>query len=86
MAGTITEQQSHTTALLQAVSAVDERVVWVAGHRATWVRTVSPSKSPMPSPLESLSLMCSSEHSVLLPAGAVVAHGWPNGPSYGKTM
>lgn len=38
--GTITEQQSHTTALLQAVSAVDDRVVWVAGHRATWVRTV----------------------------------------------
>ena len=40
VAGTIAEQQSHTTALLQAVSAVDERVVWVAGHRATWVRTV----------------------------------------------
>lgn len=38
--GTITEQQSHTTALLQAVSAVDDNVVWVAGHRATWVRTV----------------------------------------------
>lgn len=37
--GTITEQQSGTTALLQAVSAVDDRVVWVAGHRATWVRT-----------------------------------------------
>jgi photosystem II stability/assembly factor-like uncharacterized protein len=40
LAATIAEQQSHTTALLQAVSAVDERVVWVAGHRATWVRTV----------------------------------------------
>ncbi|HKP75803.1 MAG TPA: hypothetical protein VJT67_09700, partial [Longimicrobiaceae bacterium] len=40
MVGTIAEQQSHTTALLQAVSAVDERVVWIAGHRATWVRTV----------------------------------------------
>lgn len=38
--GTITEQLSHTTALLQAVSTVDERVVWVAGHRATWARTV----------------------------------------------
>ena len=38
--GTITEQQSHTTALLQAVSAVDDSVVWVSGHQATWVRTV----------------------------------------------
>ena len=38
--GTITEQQSHTTALLQAVSAVDDTVVWVSGHQATWVRTV----------------------------------------------
>ena len=32
--GTITEQQSHTTALLQAVSAVDDSVVWVSGHQA----------------------------------------------------
>jgi photosystem II stability/assembly factor-like uncharacterized protein len=38
--GTITEQESHTTALLQAVRAVDDTVVWVSGHRATWVRTV----------------------------------------------
>ena len=38
--GAITEQESHTTALLQAVSAVDDSVVWVSGHRATWVRTV----------------------------------------------
>ncbi len=38
--GTITEQQSHTTTLLQAVSAVDDSVVWVSGHQATWVRTV----------------------------------------------
>src|SRR2546427_3800096 len=38
--GTITEQQSHATALLQAVSAVDDSVVWVSGHQATWVRTV----------------------------------------------
>jgi photosystem II stability/assembly factor-like uncharacterized protein len=38
--GTITEQQSHTTALLQAVSAADDGVVWVTGHRATWVRTI----------------------------------------------
>ena len=37
---TLLEQQSHTTALLQAVSAVDENVVWVSGHRATWSRTV----------------------------------------------
>src|SRR4051812_3094833 len=35
-----TEQQSHTTVLLQAVSAVNDSVVWVSGHRATWVRTV----------------------------------------------
>jgi photosystem II stability/assembly factor-like uncharacterized protein len=38
--GAITEQQSHTTALLQAVSAVNDSVVWVSGHHATWVRTV----------------------------------------------
>ncbi|HXI95259.1 MAG TPA: hypothetical protein VNG04_03975 [Candidatus Acidoferrum sp.] len=40
LAGTITDQQSHTTALLQAVSAVDDSVVWISGHHATWVRTV----------------------------------------------
>ncbi len=38
--GSITEQDSHTTALLQAVSAVNDSVVWVSGHRATWARTV----------------------------------------------
>ena len=38
--GTVTEQDSHTTALLQAVRAVDDTVVWVSGHHATWVRTV----------------------------------------------
>ena len=38
--GSVTEQESHTTALLQAVSAVDDSVIWVSGHRATWVRTV----------------------------------------------
>ena len=32
-------QQSGTTALLQAVSVVSERVVWVSGHRGTWART-----------------------------------------------
>ena len=26
--------------MLQAVSVVDENVVWVSGHRATYVRTV----------------------------------------------
>jgi photosystem II stability/assembly factor-like uncharacterized protein len=36
----VTEQHSGTSALLQAVSAVDERVVWVSGHRATWARTL----------------------------------------------
>ena len=40
LSGAITEQESHTTALLQAVRAVDDSVVWVSGHRATWVRTV----------------------------------------------
>lgn len=47
-----TEQQSGTTALLQAVSAVDARTAWVSGHRATvllttdggttWVRRMVP--------------------------------------------
>ena len=36
---TLVAQTSGTTALLQAVSAVDERVVWVSGHRGTWART-----------------------------------------------
>src|SRR5213078_3137441 len=45
---TITEQQSHTTALLQAVSAVDDSVVWVSGHRATWVRTVDGGRTWVP--------------------------------------
>ncbi len=34
-----TEQQSGSTALLQAVSAVDARTVWVSGHRATVLLT-----------------------------------------------
>ncbi len=44
----VVEQQSGTTALLQAVSAVNARTVWVSGHRAsvllttdggtTWIR------------------------------------------------
>lgn len=37
---TRTEQASGTTALLQAVSAVNERVVWVSGHSATYARTL----------------------------------------------
>ena len=36
---TLVEQVSHTTALLQAVSAVSDSVAWVSGHRATWART-----------------------------------------------
>lgn len=35
----LTEQVSGTTALLQAVSPVNERVVWVSGHKATYART-----------------------------------------------
>src|SRR2546428_4219566 len=46
--GTITEQQSHATALLQAVSAVDDSVVWVSGHQATWVRTVDGGRTWVP--------------------------------------
>ena len=46
--GTITEQQSHTTVLLQAVSAVDDSVVWVSGHHATWVRTVDGGRTWVP--------------------------------------
>ncbi len=33
-------QTSGTTALLQAVSPVNERVAWVSGQSATWARTV----------------------------------------------
>src|SRR5215471_8433996 len=36
----VTEQRSGTSARLQAVSAVDERVVWASGIRATWARTL----------------------------------------------
>jgi photosystem II stability/assembly factor-like uncharacterized protein len=39
LAPALVAQQSGTTALLQAVSAVDDRVVWVSGHRGTWART-----------------------------------------------
>lgn len=37
---TITVQESGTDVLLQAVSPVDERVVWVSGHRGTFLRTL----------------------------------------------
>jgi photosystem II stability/assembly factor-like uncharacterized protein len=33
-------QQSGTDVLLQAVSAVDENVVWASGHGGTWLRTL----------------------------------------------
>ena len=36
----VTEQHSGTTARLQAVSAVNERVAWASGIRATWSRTL----------------------------------------------
>jgi photosystem II stability/assembly factor-like uncharacterized protein len=35
----LVRQESGTTALLQAVSVVDERVVWVSGHRGTYAIT-----------------------------------------------
>jgi photosystem II stability/assembly factor-like uncharacterized protein len=45
---TLVEQASHTTALLQAVSAVDDSVVWVSGHRATWARTTDGGATWLP--------------------------------------
>lgn len=36
----VTEQQSGTTQLIQAVSAVSEKVVWVSGHGGTVARTL----------------------------------------------
>ena len=38
-APTLEPQASGTTALLQAVSAVDDEVAWVSGHQGTWART-----------------------------------------------
>ncbi|HYJ80009.1 MAG TPA: hypothetical protein VEW03_10430 [Longimicrobiaceae bacterium] len=35
----LTPQRSGTTALLQAVSPVSDRVAWASGHRGTYVRT-----------------------------------------------
>lgn len=37
---TLEPQVSGTTALLQAVSALSDRVAWVSGHEGTWVRTL----------------------------------------------
>jgi photosystem II stability/assembly factor-like uncharacterized protein len=48
LVATLTEQDSHTTALLQAVSAVDDSVIWVSGHRATWARTVDGGRTWVP--------------------------------------
>ena len=36
----LTEQQSGTSARLQAVSVVNEQVAWASGIRATWARTL----------------------------------------------
>lgn len=36
---TFTPQESGTTALLQAVSPVDDTIVWVSGHQGTYART-----------------------------------------------
>ena len=33
-------QESGVGVLLQAVSPVDERVVWISGHGGTWLRTL----------------------------------------------
>lgn len=35
----LTQQKSGTAALLQAVSVVNNSVVWVSGHEGTWART-----------------------------------------------
>ena len=35
----LTAQSSGTTALLQAVSIVDDQIAWVSGHKATWAHT-----------------------------------------------
>jgi photosystem II stability/assembly factor-like uncharacterized protein len=45
---TLAQQQSHTTSLLQAVSAVNDNVVWVSGHKATWVRTTDGGRTWVP--------------------------------------
>lgn len=37
----LVRQTSGTTALLQAVSVVNDSVAWVSGHRGTWLRTTN---------------------------------------------
>ncbi len=45
---TLEHQTSGTTVLLQAVGVVDDRVVWVSGHGATFVRTVDGGETWVP--------------------------------------
>ena len=40
LAPEFTEQPSNTSALLQAISVIDENVVWVSGHQGTVTRTL----------------------------------------------
>lgn len=42
---TLREQHSGTDALLQAVSPVDERIVWMGGHRGSWLRSLDGGES-----------------------------------------
>ncbi|HTO74132.1 MAG TPA: YCF48-related protein [Gemmatimonadales bacterium] len=44
----LTPQNSGTTALLQAISVVDDKVVWVSGHQGTWARTLDGGKTWTP--------------------------------------
>ncbi len=39
------EQETGTKALLQAISIVDENIVWLSGHEATFIRTQDGGKS-----------------------------------------
>lgn len=50
-AQSISEPPSGTTALLQAVSAVDESVIWVSGHRGTVLRSVNGGRTWQPRPV-----------------------------------
>ena len=47
----IVDQASGTTELLQAVSVVDENVVWISGHGATVVRTTDGGATWSPQPV-----------------------------------
>jgi photosystem II stability/assembly factor-like uncharacterized protein len=48
---TLESQVSGTTTLLQAVSVVNDSVVWASGHRGTWARTLDGGRTWMPSVL-----------------------------------